>query len=84
MLDKGTSKSTVVESNRIIYTPSNFAKNTLFHIQEIGNLQAKKPHISRHTNLITLFSSPRHYLSLFLSLIINFKGVPLKPKDSLI
>jgi len=51
MLDGGTSKSTVVESNRIIYTPSNFAKNTLFHIQEIGNLQAKKPHISRHTNL---------------------------------
>ena len=51
MIDYKTPPSTIVESNRIIYTPSSFAKTSLFHIQEIGNLQAKKAHISRHTNL---------------------------------
>ena len=34
-----------------IYTPSDFAKLSLFHIQEIGSLQATKPHTSKRENL---------------------------------
>lgn len=41
----------LVESNRIIYTPSDFAKSSLFHLQETGILQAKFPHTSSRTNL---------------------------------
>lgn len=41
----------VVKSNRIIYTPSVFAKTNLIHLQEIGELQAQKPHASRRENL---------------------------------
>ena len=42
---------TIVSSNRIIYTPSAFAKNNLFYLQETGYLQAKKPHVSQRENL---------------------------------
>lgn len=41
----------LVESNRILYTPSNFAKKSLTHLQEIGELHAQKPHICRRENL---------------------------------
>lgn len=41
----------LVNTSRIIYTPSDFAKMSLLHIQEIGSLQATKPHISRRDNL---------------------------------
>lgn len=41
----------LVDTKRILYTPSNFAKVSLLHIQEIGELQAQKPHISRRENL---------------------------------
>ena len=41
----------LVTSNRILYTPSNFAKTNLLHLQEIGTLQAHKPHTSRRSNL---------------------------------
>lgn len=41
----------LVNTTRIIYTPSDFAKLSLFHIQEIGTLQATKPHISKRENL---------------------------------
>lgn len=47
-----TNESTaVVSSDRILYTPSSFAKASLFHLQEIGTLKALKPHISSHENL---------------------------------
>ena len=39
------------ESIRILYTPSNFAKTSLLHLQEIGELQAKKSHVSKRNNL---------------------------------
>ncbi len=42
---------TLVRSRRIIYTPSDFAKANLLHLQEVGELQAQKPHTSRRTNL---------------------------------
>ena len=41
----------IVDSNRIQYTPSEFAKSSLLYIQEIGKLQAKEPHKSKHENL---------------------------------
>lgn len=41
----------LVNTARIIYTPSEFARASLFHVQEIGTLQAQKPHISRRENL---------------------------------
>lgn len=41
----------LVKSNRIIYTPSLFAKTNLIHLQEIGELNAQKPHASRRENL---------------------------------
>ncbi len=41
----------VVSSDRILYTPSPFAKTSLLYLQEIGTLRALKPHVSRHNNL---------------------------------
>lgn len=41
----------LVTSNRIIYTPSLFARANLLHLQEIGILHARKPHCSKRENL---------------------------------
>lgn len=41
----------IVNSNRILYTPSSFARSSLLHLQEIGELEAKKPHKSSRANL---------------------------------
>lgn len=41
----------VVQSDRIIYTASAFAKANTIHLQEIGRLKALKPHISYRENL---------------------------------
>ena len=41
----------LVASRRILYTPSAFARESLLHLQEIGELQARKPHTSRRSNL---------------------------------
>lgn len=38
-------------SNRILYTPSSFAKENLLHLQEIGILKASSPHTSRREKL---------------------------------
>lgn len=40
-----------VSSNRIIYTPSNFARSSLIHLQETGTLEASHPHKSERTGL---------------------------------
>lgn len=42
-----------VASSRILYTPSEFARTNLFYLQEIGSLQAIKPHISKRQNLMS-------------------------------
>lgn len=42
-----------VRSSRILHTPSEFARTNLFYLQEIGSLQAIKPHISRRQNLMS-------------------------------
>lgn len=41
----------LVQSRRIIYTPSAFARTNLIHLQEIGILSAQKPHTSGRENL---------------------------------
>ncbi|MCM1044034.1 MAG: AraC family transcriptional regulator [Candidatus Gastranaerophilales bacterium] len=41
----------MVNSARVLYTPSMFAKTSLLYLQEIGKLQAKMPHVSRRENL---------------------------------
>lgn len=40
-----------VESRRILYTPSVFAKSSLLHLQEVGELQALQPHTSKREGL---------------------------------
>lgn len=44
-------QSQLENSDRIIYTPSGFARTNLIHLQEIGELKAISPHISRRENL---------------------------------
>lgn len=39
------------ETNRLIYTPSSFAKSSLLYLQEIGELKALKPHTSQRDHL---------------------------------
>lgn len=49
----------VVTSDRILYTPSNFARTSLLYLQEIGSLRVHKPNgtprklldVSKATNL---------------------------------
>lgn len=41
----------VVTSDRILYTPSNFARTSLLYLQEIGSLQVHKPHSTGRSNL---------------------------------
>lgn len=40
-----------VSSDRMLYTPSEFAKSNLMYLQEIGSLKAKKTHTSKRQNL---------------------------------
>lgn len=43
--------SSIVDSNRVLYTASSFARSTLFHLQEIGELKALHQHQSSRSNL---------------------------------
>jgi len=43
----------LVSSQRILYTPSTFAKTNLLHVQEVGTLQAQKPHTSKRKDLVS-------------------------------
>jgi AraC-like DNA-binding protein len=40
-----------VKSNRVLYTPSAFARQSLVHLQEIGELWALKRHVSRRKGI---------------------------------
>lgn len=44
-------KDSIVASERVLYTPSLFAKNSLMYLQEIGELTAKKRHTSSRSSL---------------------------------
>ena len=50
-MDPSLFQDNIVKSNRIIYTPSSFAKANLIHLQEIGTLKAITSHISKRENL---------------------------------
>lgn len=41
----------ITASDRILHTPSDFARKNLLFIQEVGKLRSLKPHISRRSNL---------------------------------
>ena len=43
--------ASIVSSNRVLYTPSTFARISLLHLQEIGMLQALQPHTSKRDGL---------------------------------
>ena len=38
-------------SNRIISTPSSYAKEHYLYVQEVGTLQSLEPHVSKRQNL---------------------------------
>lgn len=40
-----------VSSERILYTPSEFARENLLYLQEIGQVRAKQPHANTHPDL---------------------------------
>lgn len=40
-----------VRSERILYTPSDFARTSLLHLQEAGSLEAIRPHTSARENM---------------------------------
>ena len=44
-------ESATVNSNRILYTASSFARSSLLHLQEIGELVAKKAHSNSRSDL---------------------------------
>ena len=44
-------ESSIVASNRILYTASAFARSSLLHLQEIGELEAKRSHTSSRSGL---------------------------------
>ena len=44
-------ESAIVSSDRVLYTASSFARSSLLHLQEIGQLKAKRSHTSSRTNL---------------------------------
>lgn len=46
-------QSSSVNSSRIIYTPSTFARTSLLHLQEVGSLKALRSHTSRRENLVS-------------------------------
>lgn len=46
-----TTSNASVKSERVLYTPSAFAKSSLLYLQETGILQATEPHISSRSNL---------------------------------
>lgn len=50
-MDSQLFTSDTVTSNRILYTPSSFAKSSLMYLQEIGSLTARLPHVSSRSNL---------------------------------
>lgn len=50
-MDASLFHGNIVDSRRILYTPSHFARTNLIHLQEIGSLHARQPHTSRRENL---------------------------------
>ena len=53
-MDTALFEGTLVESERILYTPSTFARTNLIHLQECGRLNALSPHTSHRENLASV------------------------------
>ena len=72
-------QGTSVQSNRIIYTASPFAKANLLYLQEAGELRALKPHVNSRTGL-------RSFLFFLVTagsgkLVYEERSYPLLPGD---
>ncbi len=50
-MDASIFQGNLVRSDRIVYTPSPFAKENLIYLQEVGRLQALQPHTSQREHL---------------------------------
>ena len=50
-MDDVKEKQSLVDSNRILYTPSGFARNSLLYLQETGKLTALQGHTSKRSDL---------------------------------
>lgn len=50
-MDLLTNEKTSVTSERVLYTPSSFARSSLLYLQETGTLQALNPHVSSRSLL---------------------------------
>lgn len=50
-MEKMFASEGVTKSDRMLHTPSSFAKNNLLYVQEVGTLQSLKPHVCRRENL---------------------------------
>lgn len=70
-MDSALFHGDLVDTQRILYTPSNFAKINLTHLQEIGELQAQKLHTSKRNNL----SSYLFFIVLSGSGTLEYEGV---------
>lgn len=69
----------LVTSKRILYTSSGFAKTSLLYLQEIGELEANRPHVSKRKDL-------ESYLLMMVergrgSLLYKGKTIELVPGD---
>ena len=51
MENKYFTTASVVSSDRVLYTPSSFARSALLYLQEIGTLQALRAHTSSRQGL---------------------------------
>ena len=80
MIDYFTNyQPSAVTSNRILYTPSSFARKSLLYLQEIGELEAKRSHTSSRFGLASyLFFT---IISGEGELIYGNKKYELKPGD---
>ena len=53
-MDEQLFKNNIVSSRRILYTPSPFARESLYHLQESGILRANQPHSSQREHLASV------------------------------
>lgn len=72
-MDTSLFHGNLVESERILYTSSAFAKSSLLYLQETGELQALRPHTSKRENL----ASYLFFIVLSGSGMLEYCGRPL-------
>ena len=68
----------IVDSNRVLYTASPFARSSLFHLQEIGELKALHQHQSSRSNLQSFL----FFTVVNGSGVLNYEGQEYKLKQS--